>query len=110
MHALLSVVLSLFFLQDAPVPAAQMDVASPQPVAVMALQDGLDFLLLCDDPAVQTQVIGFADFGSFSVIEAMHTVNNAMASSFSWIAAYTFPSSIFAHSPVKARMHAEELE
>lgn len=124
MHALLAVALAWLGFADpftagppsVPSPAAPSVAGEPLPVAALACEDVLQVFLLLDDPRVHTEIVGVAECDGMTVIAAIHSTGGSGGSSeltagaTVWAALYTFPSTIFAHSLVKVRLHAEELD
>lgn len=114
MHVLLALLLLLAGLTGPPqvaapavVPAAPQD---PAPPAAVVCGDCLDFLLVLQDPGVESVVLDVVDHGGTSVAAVLHTAADAGGETCTWIGLYAFPSSIFAHSVVSVPLHAEEMD
>ncbi len=110
MHVILSFLLVLLGVAGVPSPDDQAFPVEPAPLVAVACGDCLDFFLLLEDPAVQTRILEIADRGDVSVAAVLHRSRDAAGEAFTWVAFYTFPSSIFAHSIVSVPFHAEEMD
>jgi len=119
MHAFLALLLLLAGLPGTP-PAAGPAVApmavapgvarDPAPLSAVEYGDCLDFLLMLQDPALESVVLDVVDRDGTSVAAVLHTAVDDEGEACMWVGLYVFPSSILAHSVVSVPLHAEEMD
>jgi|GEM_PF-6837007 len=110
MYAILPMVLALAALADPPASPDEPVLVQPAPVTAVLCGDWIDLALLLEDPCVETCVVGVWPYGDMVLVAAVHSVDDAAGSAFSWMGYYAFPSSIYAHSVVSVPFKAEEMD